>query len=147
MKAKRSLLFMLHEAASGPGLFMLLMMPGLGILFLVDGLSPAPTNRLIAERCTRYCHDHPCPHFAERAVGLRSIPGFNGMRYGWGEAAFAAGHTEGDHGNLCCGIGFLPGCRRPCTRGLLLVELGSVLIHQFARKIIRAFEPVKAGSR
>lgn len=111
MKAKRPLLFMLHVAVSGPGLFMLLMMTGLGILFLVDGLSPAPTNRLIAERCTRYCHDHPCPHFAERAVGLNSIPGFNGMRFLYRKNIELLGRVPGltyEQANLLIYVVLLP---------------------------------------
>ena len=33
-----------------------------GTMWTVNHFSPAFTHNKIANRCTRYCHDHGCPH-------------------------------------------------------------------------------------
>lgn len=37
-----------------------------GIVVLVNQSHPASTHRYEENRCTRYCHDHECPHFEQK---------------------------------------------------------------------------------
>ena len=48
-------------------------------MWLVNRSSPPPTHHQVTSRCTRYCHDRACPHFASQSQILRFAPYFKEM--------------------------------------------------------------------
>ena len=45
----------------------------LGIVFVINFFAPSPSHEHQEERCTRYCHDHFCPHFIQQQAQPSSL--------------------------------------------------------------------------
>ena len=81
------------------------------IMVAVNTLSPAPTHDQHHDRCTRYCHDHPCPHTLQK-YGETAMTGWKGELYqaniNWLKTnPFGLSYTEV---NLLIYVILLPGC-------------------------------------
>ena len=54
--------------------YLILLFIGAGlVMIIINETAPKPTTVFQVERCTRYCHNHPCRHVSEIAPTIQKL--------------------------------------------------------------------------